>query len=181
MLTITVPGRELWDEQLEEFICTPPQTLQLEHSLVSLSKWEEKWHRSFISSKQEKTYEETIDYIRCMTITQNVNPLIYNGLTRENIEAINKYIKEPMTATYVPEDGSAKSNKESVTAELIYYWMFTSGIPYECRKWHLNKLLTLIRVCSLKSSPPKKRSRREIASQNAAINAARRAQLNSKG
>ena len=180
MLRITIPAVEKFDESKQEFVYTKEQTLQLEHSLVSLSKWESKWCKSFFS-KKEKTYEETIDYIKCMTLTQNVNPDVYGNLTKENVEQINNYIEAPMTATYFSEDKNSKGGRETVTSELIYYWMIALNIPFECQKWHLNRLLTLIRVCNIKNSPPKKRSRRDILSRNAALNEARRKQLNTKG
>ena len=103
MLQITIPPMEKWDESKNEFIQTKAQTLQLEHSLVSLSKWESKWKKIFLSEK-EKTYEETLDYVKCMTLTQNVDPEVYHNLTQENIDAINKYIDDKMTATYFTED-----------------------------------------------------------------------------
>ena len=180
MLQIVIPGQELWDEQKQEFINTKEQVLQLEHSLISLSKWESKWCKVFLS-KQEKTQEETIDYIKCMTITPNVDPEVYNHLTRENIKEIEDYIAAPMTATYFSSDNAGKSSREQVTSELIYYWMIALNIPFECQKWHLNRLLTLIKVCNIKNQPPKKMSKREIMSRNAALNAARRQQLNTKG
>ena len=180
MLQLTIPATEQWDERKQEFVQTKEQTLTLEHSLVSLSKWESKWNKSFLS-KNEKTYEETLDYIKCMTITQNVNPDVYSCLTNEHIEQVNKYIQAPMTATVFMEDKGGKNNREVVTAELIYYWMIALNIPFECQKWHLNRLLTLIRVCNIKNTPPKKRSRRDIMSQNAALNAARRKQFNTSG
>ena len=186
MLRITIPavkGTELWDEGSETFVKTPDlkeQTLQLEHSLVSISKWESKWCKPFIS-KTEKTDEETIDYIRCMTINSNVDPSVYDRLTRENLEEIRDYINAPMTATTVREINSGKNNNEVVTSELIYYWMISLQIPVEFQKWHLNRLITLIKVLNVKNSPPKKMSKREIMSRNAALNAARRKQLNSKG
>ena len=180
MLQIHIPARELWDEANNEFIYTKACTLQLEHSLISLSKWESKWCKAFFS-KQEKTYEETIDYIKCMTLTPNVKDEVYAGLTRENIAAINKYIEAPMTATYFSKDMRNGGNKEQVTAELIYYWMIALTIPFECQKWHLNRLLTLIQVCNIKNQPPKKMSKRELMSRNAALNAARRKQMNTKG
>lgn len=180
MLQITVPERELWDEINEEFISIKETTLQLEHSLVSLSKWESKWCKPFLTA-QDKTMEETIDYVKCMTLTQKVNPLVYRCLTNENMEAINQYITSPMTATTFNEDKNGKRNREQVTAEIVYYWMIALNIPFECQKWHLNRLLTLIRVCNIKNQPPKKMSRQEIMSRNAALNAARRKRLNSKG
>lgn len=180
MLQITIPAIELWDEQKQEFISRKEQTLQLEHSLVSLSKWESKWCKAFLS-KNEKTYEEAIDYIKCMTITQNVDSETYKYLTKDIIYQVNKYIEAPMTATVFFEDKGNRGSKETVTAELIYYWMIALNIPFECQKWHLNRLLTLIKVCNIKNQPPKKRSKREIMSHNAALNAARRKQLNSRG
>lgn len=181
MLRISVPiSPEGWDEEKQEFVEPRTQTLQLEHSLVSLSKWESKWCKPFLSSN-EKTYEETVDYIRCMTLTQNVDPDVYNHLTQKNIEEINKYIYAPMTATTFSEDKRGKSNREIVTSELVYYWMIALNIPFECQKWHLNRLLTLIKVCNIKNAPPKKMSKRSIMGRNAALNEARRNQLNTKG
>lgn len=179
MLHITIPATELWDEEKQEFIAIKETELQLEHSLVSISKWESKWCKTFLS-KQEKTYEQTIDYIKCMTITQNVKPEVYKCLTRDNLEQINAYISAPMTATWFQNENSSP-NREQVTSELIYYWMIAFNVPFECQKWHLNRLLTLIKVCSIKNKQPKQMNRREIMSRNAALNAARRKQLNSKG
>lgn len=180
MLKITIPPTELWDEAKEEFITFKGQTLTLEHSLVSLSKWESKWCKPFVS-KQEKTLDETIDYIKCMTLTQNVSDDVYNYLTRENIEEINKYIDAPMTATWFSESKNKSGNKKQVTSELIYYWMIALNIPFECQKWHLNRLLTLIRVCNEENQPPKKMSTRDAMERNRALNAARRKQLKTKG
>ncbi len=180
MLHITIPTIEQWDEINEQFINTKEQKLSLEHSLVSLSKWESKWCKPFFS-KQEKTQEEIIDYVRCMTITQNVNPEIYKYLSRDNLKQINDYIDAPMTATWFSEDKNKKGQNKQITSEIIYYWMIAFNIPFECQKWHLNKLMTLIRVCDIKNQPPKKRSQKEIMSRNAALNAARRKRLKSKG
>ena len=171
---------EGWDEKKEEFVEAKTQTLQLEHSLVSLSKWESKWCKPFLSSTS-KTDEEILDYIKFMTLTQNVDPEIYSHLTPENFVQIDNYINAPMTATTFGEDKNLKRNREVITAELIYYWMIALNIPFECRKWHLNQLLTLVRVCNIKNQPPKKKSRRDTASSYAQLNAARRKQLNSKG
>lgn len=180
MLQIVIPSSEQYDEEKQEFVYTKEYTLQLEHSLVSISKWESKWCKSFLTSK-DKSYEETLDYIKCMTLTQNLDSQVFNNLSNDSIEKINKYIEAPMTATFFSEDKSSKSNREIVTSELIYYWMIALNIPFECQKWHLNRLLVLIRVCNIKNQPPKKRSRREIMSRNAALNASRRNQLNTKG
>ena len=181
MLQIKVPlTAEGWDEQKQEFVEPEYKTLQLEHSLVSLSKWESKWCKGFFS-KEEKTPEETIDYIKCMTLTQNVKPEVYEHLTKSNIDEINSYIEAPMTATTFYEDKTNKLSREKITSELIYYWMIALNIPFECQKWHINRLLTLIRVCNVKNQPPKKMSKRDIMSRNAALNAARRKQYNTNG
>lgn len=180
MLRITIPSTEFWDEAKQEFVYTKAQTLQLEHSLVSLSKWESRWNKPFLT-KQKKTLEETIDYVKCMTLTQNVKPEVYNYLTNSNINEVNRYIDLPMTATQFFEEKKGPGSKEQITAELVYYWMIVLNIPFECQKWHLNKLFTLIRVCDIKSRPPKKHSRREIMKRNAALNAARKKKWNTKG
>lgn len=180
MLEITIPATEQWDEVTEQFVSTKEQRLQLEHSLVSLSKWESKWCKSFLYTK-EKTFEEALDYIRCMTITPHVAPEVYKCLTKENIKAIDDYIGAPMTATYFNDNKKGRGSREQVTSELIYYWMIALNIPFECQKWHLNRLLTLIRVCNIKNQPPKKMSRSAIMNRNAALNAARRKQLGTTG
>ena len=180
MLEITIKSCELFDSEKEEFITIPEQTIKLEHSLVSLSKWESKWCKPFLS-KEDKSYEETIDYIKCMTLTQNVNPIVYGLIDKDSMKQITKYIEAPMTATTFYDDKKSNHSREIVTAELIYYWMISLQIPFECQKWHLNRLLTLIKVCSIKNEPPKKMSTRDVMSRNAALNAARRKRLNTKG
>lgn len=180
MLQITIPSKELWDEQNNQFITTKEYVLQLEHSLVSISKWESKWNKVFLS-KDEKTYEETIDYIKCMTITQNIPDEAYRCLTKSNVDQIEKYISAPMTATWFSKEKQAGGSREQTTSELIYYWMIALNIPFECQKWHLNRLLTLIRVCNIKNTPPKKMNKRSLMQRNAALNAARRKQLNTTG
>lgn len=182
MLEINVPGcSDRWDPVTETFLPgIKPQKLRLEHSLVSLSKWESKWQKPFLT-KDPKTEEETIDYVRCMTITQNVDPGVYYCLTQENFKEINDYISSPMTATWFSDDKSKSRNNEQITSELIYYWMIALQIPVEFEKWHLNRLLTLVRVCNIKNQPKKNVSSRDIMSRNAALNAARRKRLNTKG
>lgn len=178
MLYIKLPAIEMWNG--EEFVQKKELTLQLEHSLVALSKWESKWHKPFLT-KTEKTDEETIDYIRCMTITQNVDPETFYRLTENDVKAIKNYIDDPMTATTFSDNKTGRGSKETITSELVYYWMVALNIPFKCEKWHLNRLLTLVRVCELKNAPPKKRSKKDIMSGNAALNAARRKQMNSRG
>ena len=179
MLKITIPAIEQWDESNNEFKNSKEQTLHLEHSLVSLSKWESKWNKPFLS-KNEKSMEETIYYVKCMTITQNVNDEVYENLTNKNILDIHEYIDAEMTATTFSNENKT-INRDVITAEIIYFWMISMNIPFECQKWHLNRLLTLINVCNIKNSNPKKMSKKEAASKNASINAARRKSLNSRG
>lgn len=181
MLTIKVPETEKWDENKQEFVYGKEFNLQLEHSLISLSKWESKWRKPFLS-KEGMSEEQVIDYVKCMTLTQNVPEDVYARLSKENFYEVANYIDSPMTATWFGQaDDKGKINNEQVTSELIYYWMIALQIPFECQKWHLNRLLTLIRVCNIKNSPPKKMSRAEIAKRNAELNAKRRASMQSKG
>lgn len=182
MLRIEVPAREFYDESKEEFVEVKGQTLVMEHSLISISKWESKWKKPYIS-KEKKTKEEIFDYLRCMTVTpSNVDPMIYNCLTEENLKEIVDYIDDPMTATTINDANPHGSNREIITSEIIYYWMIAQNIPTEYEKWHLNRLLTLIKVCSIKNNPKqKKMSKAAIMRQNRAINAARRAKYGTKG
>jgi len=179
MLEITIPETELFDG-VETFIPVKEQTLRLEHSLVSLSKWESKWHKPFLSKKR-RTMEESIDYVRCMTLTQNVDSSVYKAIAPAILREVEAYIDASMTATTFHNMKKSTASEPRVTAEIIYYWMICHGIPFECQKWHLNRLLALIRVCNIKNQPAKKRSKREIMSRNAALNAARRKQLGTKG
>lgn len=180
MLRITIPAAEYWDEEKEQFVYVKEQKLQLEHSLVSLSKWESKWEKPFLS-EGDISYEEMVDYIRCMTITQNVDPEVYNRLTYENIKEIDDYINSAMTATTFSDDKKKSTSRKIITSEIIYYWMIAHDIPPEYQKWHLNRLLTLIKVCNIESQPKKKMSKRDTLKQNSTINAARRKRLNTRG
>ena len=180
MLRITIPATELWDERIEKFVQTEETTLLLEHSLVSISKWESKWCKPFLS-KTEKTTEEAIDYIRCMTLNDDVDPNVYTSLTNENMAKINEYIDSPMTATTFSNIEGRKPNREIVTSEIIYNWMISLQIPSEYENWHINRLISQIRVCSIKNAPPKKMSQSEVMRQQRELNAARREQFNTKG
>jgi len=182
MLKIHVPASELFDNATGTFIPIKAQTLQLEHSLVSLSKWESKWCEPFLTREQKTTAKFT-DYIRCMTLTQNVDPNVYLALNLapDILRRVRSYIDAPMTATTFSQNSPSGGMREVVTAEIIYYWMICHGIPFECQKWHLNRLLTLIRVCSAKSQPPKKIPKGELMARNRAINAARRRKHHTRG
>lgn len=180
MLTIHVPGGRGFDPKRNEFVTYKPTTIVMEHSLVSISKWESKWKKSFLNTK-EKTYEETLDYMKCMTITQGVDESVYLRLGEKEASEIADYINDSMTATWFSDDKRFGRSREIITSEIIYYWMISAGIPMECQKWHLNRLLTLIRVIGEKNKPQKKMSPRAINKRNAALNKARRKRLGTKG
>lgn len=178
-IRIEVPAAELFNEMTGEFSFIKGQTISLEHSLVSISKWESKWKKSYLNVGPE-TPEEALDYIRCMTTTQNVDPNLYMNLSSKDLDRIQSYIEDSMTATTFPTQQNRRVNREIVTAEVIYYWMTVYNIPFECQKWHINRLMTLIRVCNAKESP-QKMSKRDIMSQNKELNKARRMAKGSKG
>lgn len=181
MLTITVGAAEVFDESTGEFSTHGGVELQLEHSLVSLSKWESKHEKPFLG-ELSKTPEETLDYIRCMVLGPIPPGDFLHKLSKENYEAINEYLGRKMTATWFYEaPGAPKTRREVVTAELIYYWMTVFHIDFECQYWHLNRLFTLIRICNLKQETPKKMSRAQISARNKALNDQRKAQLGTKG
>ncbi len=185
MLQMIIPDKEVFNEKTEEFEIIKGCKLEMEHSLLSISKWESKWNKPFFSNKsilQEKTKKEILDYIRCMTLTKNVDSNVYNTLTNNEIKKIEQYISAPMTATTFSNERKGKGgNGETITSELIYYWMIAFNIPQEYQKWHINRLLTLIRICEIKNAPPKKMSRSEIMSRNRALNEARKSKYHTRG
>lgn len=183
MLQIYLDDVHCFDEATETFIDIKGQMIKLEHSLVSISKWESKWKKPFLS-KEGHTREETIDYIRFMTITQNVNPLLFRYISDENILRINAYMDDPMSATtFTKQEGKGSgSNGKYTTSEEIYYYMVACQIPWDAEKWHFNRLMTLIKICEERNKPKKKmRNKGELARQRRSLNAARRAKMNSRG
>lgn len=185
MLTITIPKGEFYDQEKGIFYNVDKETIiQLEHSLISLQKWEAKWQKPFLV-KDKKTFEETIDYIRCMCLTTNVKDDVFYCIPEKEIEKISAYIDSPMTATTFREDklkgNGRKISREIPTAEILYYLMISYNIPSEYRKWHLNQLLTLIRVFNIKNQPQKKRTKREIMEEFHSINEENKRRFNTKG
>lgn len=179
MLEIMVAGDEFYHAGLNRFITVPACTLVLEHSLISIAKWEAKWHMPYLSAKKRSAAQE-LDYIRCMSVTPVKDPYVFSMLSPENLRDIKTYIDDSMTATTFSKSTQPIS-RETVTAEVLYYRMFANNIPMECQKWHLNRLLTLIRVCDLRNAPRSKMSKRQTASHYAQQNALRRAQYNTRG
>ena len=191
MLKITIPGaKDAWDPIKEEFVTRKECTLRLEHSLISIHEWEGIFHVPFLNNTN-MTGEQMVEYIKCMTLTPNVDPEVYNHLTRENMKDIQEYIADPRTATWFSQTAEQKNNKNGmgqkdiITSELVYYWMIAQNIPKECEKWHFSQLLTLIKVCSLKNEEANgkgnKMKKSQIYKQNSQLNAARRKKLHSKG
>ncbi|MCM1524225.1 MAG: hypothetical protein NC120_07170 [Ruminococcus sp.] len=178
MLTLYIPAAEFYDEEKEIFVNTEPKVLRLEHSLASISKWESKWHKPFLNG--DLSYEETLDYIRCMS-EEDVDTFSLTGLPAAAADKINEYINDPMTATTFRSGESGRAKREIITAEIVYYWMVSLNIPLECEHWHFNRLMTLIRVCSIKNAPPKKMSKSENMRRMKEMNAARRSRLNTRG
>lgn len=181
MLTLIVPGIDLFDEDTQEFTTKESFSLELEHSLVSLSKWESKFEKPFLDTK-EKTEEESLYYIKCMILTPEYPPNVFDRFTPDNFQEINQYIEAKMTATTFQENNRRSTPaREIITSELVYYWMVTFNVPMECQYWHLNRLFTLLKVFSLKNSKPEKVSRRELLARNRELNAKRKAELGTTG
>jgi hypothetical protein len=180
MLKISVPLAEGFDEETQTFFVMKDFDLELEHSLASLSKWEAKYKKPFLGSG-DKDGVEVFDYIKLMALAPDVPDRIYDCLTADNIAAVNEYINDKMTATTFREMGPQRHSQEIITAEIIYYWMVALQIPFECQYWHLNKLITLVRVCNEKNKPARKMSRGEAARRQRELNAQRKANMGTRG
>lgn len=187
MIDIVIPAQhyEFFDEIKEEFkaVDIKETRIQIEHSLISLKKWEQTWHKPFLGDS-EKTYDELSDYIRCMTLNHGVDPEVYYWIPKDVMNKVIDYIKDPMTATWFKKNnliGAQKTSREVITAEIIYYWMITLNVPVEFQKWHLNQLLTLIKVINIKNGKPEKVDPKVAAAERAALNKKRREQYKSKG
>lgn len=179
-LTITIPARDFYDPVSGRFVTTKKTTIKLEYSLLSISNWESKWHKPYLT-KEPKTPEESVDFIRCMCLTKDVDPMIFTAIDEKGAKEIADYISNPMTATTF-HDKDKKPSREIITSEIVYYWMTEYGIPFDpCEKWHFNKLTALIHVAALKNAPSKKMSKKDAANWRAGLNAQRRAKHHTKG
>lgn len=181
MLNLPIEETELYDDELEEFVVIKPIVLHLEHSLVSISKWESKWRKPFLDPHAQRTLQENRDYVQCMTMNQHVDPAVYFALTNQDYQAVADYINSSQTATWFSNNNSGAPSREIVTSELLYFQMVNFGIPFECQKWHLSRLLALIRICAIKNSPESKMSHAEILNANRKLNEARRKAARSRG
>lgn len=181
MLKVLVPVQEMFDDENNRFVYKT-FSLEMEHSLISLSKWESKFEKPFLS-EDEKTPEETLAYFKMMTLTPDVPDEVFDNLTQDNINQIKDYIQAKMTATWFREEKNQRSprRKQAVTSELIYYWLVSLQIPFEVENWHLERLMTLIKVCNEQNKQPKKMSKRELMNKNRALNEQRRKQYGTKG
>ena len=180
MLKIIVPGNDFFDDSIQEFVTVGDLVVELEHSLVSLSKWESIYEKPFLAPG-EKSSEEILGYIKTMLINPEIPSDVFSRLSEDNLSKINEYIDAKMTATWFSEQRGQLKSQEIITSELIYYWMITFQIPIMCENWHLNRLFTLIRICNIKNAAPKKMSRSETAARNRELNAQNRARLGTKG
>lgn len=184
MLQLEIPEREYFDDSKQEFLYSKGFTLNLEHSLISISKWESKWKKPFLSNTQ-RTYEESLDYVKCMSLNPSIDNNLIKQLTKQDLDKVSAYIDDKCTATWFNEDNLKKKPSggrgQTVTSELIYYWMIAYEIPFECQKWHLNRLLTLIRICEIKNTPTKKMKKKELYASNRALNEARKAKMGTRG
>ena len=183
MLQITIPNIEIWDDEKQEFIYLDGCTVRLEHSLVSISKWEAKWCKPFLNNSKQLTNDEVLDYIQCMMLNKNVKPEVYYILASEYYDEIINYIDHPSTATtfYEYDDGKKNNDGEVITSELIYFWMTSYNIPFEAEKWHIHRLIALIKICNIKNSPPQQRSESDILAMQMRINEERKKKYNTKG
>lgn len=179
MLTIRLPAAEYFNEDTGRFETVEAAEVDLEHSLVSLSKWESKHEKPFLDGK-DRTNEEFFDYIYCMISSGKAPEHFKDRLTKEHMRMISAHIEAKMTATWFNEQNT-KPSREIITSELIYYWMFSLNVPKECETWHLNRLVTLLKVCHLKSQPSKKMGKAELAARNRELNAKRRAKFGTSG
>ena len=180
MFELKVEASEEFDEATGRFYNVKAQTYKLEHSLISISKWESKWHKPFLK-KEEKTRAEELDYIRCMAINQEPDEATLASLTSVQLKDVFDYVNDSMTATWFNEKDKKPPSRKIITSELIYFWMTDLRIPFSCEKWHLNRLLTLIKICHIENSPKKKMSRKDQLAERRALNASRKQKYNTRG
>lgn len=179
-LKLHVIPDEQFDPETNTFYTPKPQTIVLEHSLISISRWESKWHKSYLET-EHKTREEVLDYVRCMTLTSGVDPRLYLSLPAKTQNEIVEYLNDPATATVLKQQKTKGGKRDKVTSELIYYWMTIYNIPFECEKWNIKRLLVLIQICSAKSTPPKKVGKNQMWQNYSQLNNKRKAAMHTRG
>lgn len=183
MLKLTIGSDELYDEEKSEFIIKDGFTIHLEHSLLAISVWEQRFCKPFLG-RGEKTKEETLGYVEAMILDEDYPDDVLDRMTPHHLSKVNDYVDSPATATTFSDLADKKPSRgpsQVITSELIYYWMASANVPFECERWHLNRLFALLRIFDVKNSKQKKMSRSEIASRNRALNEQRKAQLNTRG
>jgi hypothetical protein len=180
MLTITVLGEEHWDQENEKFVYPDSFKLELEHSLVSLSKWESKWEVPFLGEKP-KTTEMVLDYIECMILTPDPPADWISKLSKENIEEITAYFDSKQSATWFNDHHPEPKTGETITSELVYYWLDICDIDWQAQYWHLNRLLTLVKIHTVKQAKPKPMSRSEMLRRRRALNKQRLKEMEEGG
>ena len=180
MLTIIIEGDELFNDETQTFESIGDIVVDLEHSLLSLSKWESIHKKPFLGPG-EKTPEEIFDYLKAMVVTPNLDPDVLHHCSQRNLNRIKEYINSSESATTFGSMPERRGPGEIITSELIYYWMVAFNIPFECERWHLNRLFALVKICNIKNSKPKKMSRHEMAQRNRELNAKRKAELGTTG
>lgn len=179
MLELKIPEAEYYDESTNSFVQLPAATLRFEHSLLAISKWESKYEKPFLSNG-EKTPKELLDYFQCMRLDDGP-PRDLHRLPESSIKDLHRYMNLKYSATTFRDRPNGARSGEVVTSELMYYWLTVYQIPFECETWHLNRLMALIRICSIKNAPKKKMRRSEILAQNRALNEQRLAQMGTTG
>lgn len=180
MLKIVIDGTENFNNNTQTFHQLDDIVIELEHSLVSVAKWESIYQKAFLSDNK-KTSDEIFEYFKNMIVRCNADLDVLDKCSQENFNKIQEYIDSNQSATTFGSMPERRGPGEIITSELIYYWMIAFNVPFECQFWHLNRLFSLIRICNIKNSKPKKMSRTEIAQRNSELNAKRKAELGTKG
>lgn len=180
MITIDLGTLEYYDSEKNEFVYEEGGKVRFEYSLKMLYEWEGKWKKAFLKGNKNLTTEEAVDFYIMMAL----DPIDKKFMTGEAMETLSKYVNDPQTATTFADgqNGNTSPSKGKIfTSEELYAMMITSNVPLDFENRNLNRLITILRVISVQNTPPKKMSKNDIYRQNAALNAERKARLNTKG